>query len=67
MRLIEENGLRWLVPDEDKILTNGAAYAQQEVYLGCNEKQDNWYEITKAAYEEILQKQEDELNENFEG
>ncbi len=38
--------------------TNGMAYSQN-VYLGKNDKAENWYEITEAEYQEILKEQEE--------
>lgn len=46
---------------EGKVLTNGEAYSK-EIYLGINDSIDNWQEITDAEYEEIIKKQEEELN-----
>ena len=43
------------------MLTNGEAYSK-EIYLGINDSIDNWQEITEAEYEEIIKKQEEELN-----
>lgn len=41
-----------LVADEGMTLTNGDAFGK-EVYLGKNDKAENWYEITDAEAEEI--------------
>lgn len=54
MILIEENGLRKLIPAKGMVLSNGEAHKDGEIYLGCNDKPENWYEITQADYEEIL-------------
>ena len=35
------------------VLTNGEAYGKT-IYLGINDKPENWYEITDEEYEEIL-------------
>lgn len=35
------------------VLTNGEAFGK-EVYLGTSDSPENWYEITEAEYEEIL-------------
>lgn len=48
-----------LTASEGMVLTNGEAYGK-EVYLGKNDKAENWYEITDAEYQEILKKQEEE-------
>lgn len=45
---------------EGKVLTNGEAYSK-EIYLGINDSIDNWHEITEAEYEEIIKKQEAEI------
>ncbi len=42
---------------EGKILTNGEAYGKT-VYLGVNDKPENWYEITEAEYEEKMREEE---------
>lgn len=42
-----------LTASEGHVLTNGAAYGR-EVYLGKNDKAENWYEITQAHYDAIL-------------
>lgn len=51
--------LRKLTAAEGMILTNGEAYGK-EIYLGKTDVPDNWYEITDADYNKILQKQEEE-------
>ena len=47
-----------LTASEGHILTNGEAYGK-EIYLGCNDKPENWHEITDAEYAEILKEQEE--------
>ena len=42
-----------LTPSEGMVLTNGETYST-EVYLGCNDSEDNWHEITDAEYETHL-------------
>ncbi len=42
-----------LTASDDMVLTNGEAYGK-EVYLGCNDKPENWQEITVAEYEKVL-------------
>lgn len=42
------------------VLTNGYAYGK-EVYLGVNDKPENWYEITEEEYNKILKQQEAEM------
>ena len=38
------------------ILTNGEAYGK-EIYLGINDKAENWHEITDAEYADIVEKE----------
>ena len=40
-----------LVATEGMIFTNGEAFGK-EVYLGKNDKPENWHEITEEEYEE---------------
>lgn len=42
-----------LTATEGMVLTNGEAYGKV-IYLGCNDKPENWHEITEAEYEKIL-------------
>lgn len=49
---------RILIASPGMVLTNGETYST-EVYLGCNDKPENWHEITDAEYEEILKAQEE--------
>ncbi len=42
-----------LTATEGMMLTNGEACGK-EIYLGCNDNEDNWHEITEAEYEAIL-------------
>ncbi len=39
---------------EGMVLTNGEAYSK-EVFLGVNDKADNWCEITDAEYEKAFE------------
>ena len=55
--------LRKLTAAEGYILTNGEAYGKV-IYLGTNDKPDNWHEITEGEYAEILAEQEKEEMEN---
>lgn len=48
--------LRKITASEGMVLTNGEAYSK-EIYLGKNDKADNWHEITDAEYEAILKEQ----------
>ena len=47
--------LRKLVAGEGKVLTNGENFGK-EIYLGKNDKADNWKEISEIEYEEITAK-----------
>lgn len=42
-----------LTATEGMVLTNGQVYGK-EIYLGCNDKEENWHEITDAEHEAIL-------------
>lgn len=53
--------LRKLTASEGMILTNGEVYGK-EIYLGVNDNENNWREITDAEYEEILIKEQETLN-----
>lgn len=50
-----------LKASEGMILTNGEVYGK-EAYLGCNDKPDNWYEITVEEAEKI----QEERNKEYE-
>ena len=49
-----------IVADEGFVLTDGEAYGK-EIYLGKNDKPENWHEITDMEYQEILKEQEEML------
>lgn len=51
--------LRKLTADNGKVLTNGETYGK-EIYLGVNDKAENWHEITEAEYNEILAAQNEQ-------
>ena len=51
-----------LTASEGYVLTNGEAYGE-EIYLGCNDRPENWREINRAEYDEILKQNQEELNE----
>ncbi len=59
--------MRELKADAGMVLTNGETYSSVggSVYLGINDKAENWHEITEAEYNEIVKKQEE--NETQEG
>ena len=50
-----------LIASEGMTLTNGATFGKT-IYLGTNDKAENWHEITDAEAEE-LQKVEEPENE----
>ena len=54
-----------LVPSEGMVLTNGNVYSK-EVYLGCNDKPENWHEITEAEYEAILAEEKAKMEKEME-
>lgn len=49
--------LRKITASKGMVLTNGEAYGE-EIYLGCNDKPENWHEISKEEYEKIAAEQE---------
>ena len=49
--------LRKLTATDGYVLTNGKVYSK-EIYLGVNDKADNWHEITEEEYAEILKAEE---------
>lgn len=51
-----------LTASEGHILTNGEAYGK-EIYLGKNDKAENWHEITDADYDAILAEKEAKILE----
>lgn len=48
-----------LTASEGMVLTNGDAYGK-EIYLGINDSESNWREITDAEHEEIQRMNEEE-------
>ena len=46
-----------LSASDGHVLTNGEVYGK-EIYLGKNDKADNWHEITDAEYAEIIKAEE---------
>ena len=54
--------LRKLTASANHILTNGDVYGK-EVYLGVNDSAENWHEITDAEYAEIMEKLEQQTDE----
>lgn len=55
-----------LIASDGCVLTNGEAYGKA-VYLGCNDKAENWREITDTEYNEILKQQEKLIEQQAEG
>lgn len=49
--------LRKLSSSADHVLTNGEVYGK-EIYLGINDKVENWHEITDAEYAVIVAEEE---------
>ena len=60
--------MRELKADKGMVLTNGEVYSSVggSVYLGVNDNADNWHEITEEEYNEIIKKQEENVNEEEE-
>ena len=54
--------LRKLTASAGHILTDGDVYGK-EVYLGINDSAGNWYEITEDAYNDIVEKMNQETEE----
>jgi hypothetical protein len=54
--------LRKLIASEGMTLTNGEAFGK-EVYLGCNDKPENWQEITDEQAK-TLQEYAESISEN---
>ena len=52
--------MRELKAAEGMVLTNGEAYSSVggSVYLGVNDKPENWYEITENEYLERIKEEE---------
>ena len=48
-----------LIASEGMLLTNGVVYLKK-IYLGENEKAENWHEITKEEVAEIMKAKETE-------
>ena len=55
--------LKELKAAEGMVLTNGEAFSEVggSVYLGINDKPENWHEITEEEYNKILKQQESEM------
>ena len=48
--------LKKITASEGMTLTNGEVYSK-EIYLGCNDNPENWYEITDAEAEKRMAEQ----------
>ena len=48
--------IKRITANKGKWLTNGETFSK-EVFLGTNDKAENWHEITEAEYNEIIQEQ----------
>ena len=57
--------IKKLTASDGHILTNGIGYGK-EIYLGVNDKSENWHEITEAEYEAILAEEEKKKQEEIE-
>lgn len=55
-----------LTATDGMVLTNGEAYGE-EIYLGCNDSEDNWHEITEAEYEAYLAEEKARMKAETEG
>lgn len=49
--------LRKLTASDGHVLTNGEVYGK-EIYLGINDRVENWHEITDAEYAVIVEEEE---------
>ena len=54
--------LRKLTASHGHVLTNGEVYGK-EIYLGINDKAENWHEITDAEHAEIVAAEEAKVTE----
>ena len=52
--------LRKITASYGMVLTNGETFGK-EIYLGVNDSEANWREITDAEYEKIVAEQEAEI------
>lgn len=55
--IIETVELRKMVAADGFVLTNSETYGK-EIYLGKNDKPENWHEITVEEYQTILAEQD---------
>ena len=54
--------IKKIVAHEGYVLTNGEAYGKV-IYLGCNDKAENWREITEEEYQQIILAETSEKNQ----
>lgn len=59
MKKAIENGITVLTADDGMKLTNGTSFGSV-VYLGANDSESNWYEITEAEAEKLMEGENDE-------
>ena len=52
--------LKKITASDGKVLTNGETFGK-EIYLGVNDSEANWREITDAEYKKIVAEQEAEI------
>ena len=55
--------LRKLTASSGHVLTNGKVYGK-EIYLGINDRVENWHEITDAEYAVIVAEEEKAMEMN---
>ena len=53
-----------LIANNGMILTNGEAFGRV-VFLGTGDSADNWYEITEAEYEALMEKDNTATEEDY--
>ena len=49
-----------LTASDGMVLTDGETFAK-EIYLGKNDRPDNWHEITEAEAQEMMENQEESV------
>ena len=55
---VEKITIEKLTAAEGMTLTNGEAFGK-EIYLGCNDSAENWYEITDEEAEHLQVEEEE--------